>query len=250
MNEIVNIERLKQLLGIDVLRKDVDKLKLQVSNVNSQPAVDVENLRKQIIDLQKQLNQLNVEKNQLLTEKSQLRLENNKLATDKSQLSTDIERIKAENKKISEDNDKRQQQVNKLQKQLLDYNLLALYDQLDDDTKGQIDTYFPRNVDNKAMLFTALQENNIKNFYKLVRNKINYKINDPKLKTLLRAVFDFYASSGLITIIEPNVGDPLDSDEHTSKSSNQSSGSPIRELLLFGYRDGENKVIETALVNA
>ena len=84
----------------------------------------------------------------------------------------------------------------------------------------------------------------------IVRNKVNNKVNDPKIKTLLRCVFDFYANSGEIKLIEPNVGDPLDTDEHTSKSGNQSAGSPITEVLLFGFRDKEGKVVNTALVKA
>jgi len=257
MNEIVNIERLKQLLGIDVLCKDVEKLKLQLSNVNTQPIVDVKHLEKRIADFQKQVNQLNAEKEQLVTEKAQLSLANDRLSSEKKQLIAEIERIKAEKNELIGTNDKLQKQVGSLEvkisdlkKQLLDYDLLALYNQLDDVAKDQVDSYFPSSSDNKAMLFSALQENNIKNFYNVVRHNVNNKNNNPPLLALLRLVFDYYVSSGRVTLIEPNIGDPLDSDVHTSKSSNQLTGSPITELLLFGYKDSEGKVIQTALVNA
>ena len=254
MNEIINIERLSQLLGIDALRKDVEKLQQQFPNVNSQSAVDVEKLRKQIDGLQQQVKQLNNDKAQLNseiaqlnTEKAKLNAEKIQLNTDKIQLNTEKAQLKLENDNLLEEKKKLFSENERIKKE---YDLHALYEQLDDDSKDQISPFFPYNANNKAMIFKSLQEKNIKNFYNVVRNKVNNKINDPKIKTLLRWVFDFYANSGEIKLIEPNVGDLFDTDEHTSKSGNQSAGSPITEVLLFGFRDKEGKVVNTALVKA
>lgn len=247
MNEIINIERLSQLLGIDALRKDVEKLQQQLPNVNSQPAVDVEKLRKQIDELQQQVKQLNNEKAQLNSEIAKLNTEKAKLNAEKNQLNIEKAQLKSENDSLLEE---KQNLFSENERIKREYNFYALYEQLDDDSKEQISTFFPYEANNKAMIFKSLQENNIKNFYNIVRNKVNNKINNPNLKTLLRNVFDFYTSSGEIKLIEPNIGDPLDADEHTSKSSNQSAGSPIKEVLLFGFRDKEGKVVNTALVKA
>lgn len=252
MNEIINIDRLSQMLGIETLKQDVERLKRQVGNPPAQPVVDIDALKSKIKNLQKQVDDLTHENSQLKSDAANLESQKTQLESKATQLESQKAKLESQTKQLESTQTKLEAKNTELQNQLRNYDFLTLYNQLDDDTKSEVSYYFPC-ANNNALIYTALQEKNVMNFYKYIRSNVNKSGGTniaPELMAMLRMVFEFYTQAQQITLIEPQIGDPLNSDEHTAKGYNQESGSPITEVLLFGFRDKEGKVVNTALVKA
>lgn len=146
------------------------------------------------------------------------------------------------------DLDAKEDEVKRLTSELSKYNLSSLYNSLSSDVKGKV-SHIMKSDNNKLLFFSLLQESNFLNLYELVRDRIiNKKTeNQSELVMILESVFDYYALAKGCEIIKPSIGDSSASRVHTVKFSDKDEG-VISEVMLFGYKDSEGKIVQKALV--
>lgn len=268
MNDLININLLRQILGIDNLVTKDDLTKALANVKSSSECVDeksssVEMLQQQINDLKANIAEEQKKNEGLQSQVNQKEKECSVLNSQLSEKSVDLDEANAKinglERKVSEletqlenkseelvcVNSDLQQKIEELKS----FDFQALYNQIsDDEVRYGVSTYFSKN-DNKAMVYGALQQTHCENFYRFVRNQIKEgkKADLPVLMELLNKVFDFFVSYTGYELIEPEIGMESNS-EHSIILSRKMTEGVVEEVLLFGYKDNNGNVIQTALV--
>lgn len=265
----LNTEALKRDLGISELitsvnsfqsainEKDeqISKLKNEVDVLNADKKAAEEQCEKINRDLGEKDNELNSLKGQLQDCHNSLetvRNEKSELVTELQEVQRVCDTLKGINERcedlkkyISE----KDNEIKELQLFRNAFDLSGLYNQLGEQTKEDLKTFFPSS-DNEILLFCSIQKSSVENLYSMIKDRVINKREEDLavLKSLLRKVYSFYCKGTGCSLIEPEIGQNSDDDLFQEKFTNEVDGK-VSEVHLFGIRNADGSVKQKALVS-
>lgn len=242
---VLNSQLSEKSVDLDEANAKINGLERKVSELETQLENKSEELVRVNFDFQQKQSECSVLNSQLSDKSRDLNEANAKINGLKGKVSELETQLENKSEELVCVNSDLQQKIEELKS----FDFQALYNQISDDkVRYGVSTYFSKN-DNKAMVYGALQQTHCENFYRFVRNQIKEgkKADLPVLMELLNKVFDFFVSYTGYELIEPEIGMGSNS-EHSIILSRKMTGGVVEEVLLFGYKDNNGKVIQTALV--
>lgn len=265
----LDTESLKRDLGISELITSVNSFQSaikekdeQISNLKNEVAelndakntaeAQSENLKRSIEEkdneIHRVIEQLQKKDESLVVvqnEKKELSTELQELHGVRDSLKEAEERCEVLEKNISE----KDNEIKELQSFRNAFDLSGLYNQLGEQTKEDLKTYFPSS-DNEILLFCSIQKSSVENLYSMIKDRVINKREEDLavLKSLLRKVYSFYCKGTGCSLIEPEIGQDSDDDLFQEKFTNEVDGK-VSEVHLFGIRNADGSVKQKALVS-